>query len=352
MATYYVKTTGNDTTGDGSSGNPWASPGKAVGSMAVDDVLYIEEGTYTITSSTPNIAGGRISMPANLACTIIGHATGDITDFSAKPTISAGALSTISIIVMDGADAELHIVFNVRVDGEGHASVQGFNGTSYNNEFCINCEAIDCGTNGFESCTCFNCKSSFTGTPTGFGFNACAVSYCWADNHANGLAATGMTASHSIFSNCTNGVQDSNTYRARFINCVAYNCANSGFALRNAATLSGAVYVNCIAYGNGSYGWDFNVLSGSGLINCAAGDNATARTDGNAAFDLNPITLTADPFTNAAAGDFSLNNTAGGGALLRSLGYGIPGQTQNIDIGAVQHADAGGSSKRITSFIG
>ena len=106
MAEYYVKTSGNDSTGDGSSGNPWASPGKAGGSLTNNDILYIEEGTYTITTSTPNVSNGRLTLPANLACTVIGHATGDTTDFSATPIISAGSVTGITIITLDGADNE------------------------------------------------------------------------------------------------------------------------------------------------------------------------------------------------------------------------------------------------------
>jgi hypothetical protein len=43
MATYYVATTGNDTTGDGSSGNPWATPGKgAASATSAGDIVYVK----------------------------------------------------------------------------------------------------------------------------------------------------------------------------------------------------------------------------------------------------------------------------------------------------------------------
>ncbi len=55
------------------------------------------------------------------------------------------------------------------------------------------------------------------------------------------------------------------------------------------------------------------------------------------------VTLTADPFTNAASNDFSLNTTAGGGAAARGAGNpsAFPGglTTGHIDFGAAQHAD-------------
>lgn len=45
-ATYYVATTGNDTTGDGSFGNPWRNIRKGVLSMSAGDTLQVRGGTY------------------------------------------------------------------------------------------------------------------------------------------------------------------------------------------------------------------------------------------------------------------------------------------------------------------
>lgn len=48
MTDYYVATTGSDTTGDGSSGSPWATINKARGTMSssADNTVYIAAGTY------------------------------------------------------------------------------------------------------------------------------------------------------------------------------------------------------------------------------------------------------------------------------------------------------------------
>lgn len=45
--TYYVSTTGNDGTGDGSLGAPWATWQKGFTELAAGDTLYIRGGTYT-----------------------------------------------------------------------------------------------------------------------------------------------------------------------------------------------------------------------------------------------------------------------------------------------------------------
>jgi hypothetical protein len=51
MATYYISTTGDDTTGDGSSSNPWATLQKFLTASAENDTLIVKDGTYTITEN-------------------------------------------------------------------------------------------------------------------------------------------------------------------------------------------------------------------------------------------------------------------------------------------------------------
>lgn len=50
MPTFYVATTGNDTTGDGSVGNPYATPSKAHSVAADGDTIEIADGTYVEAS--------------------------------------------------------------------------------------------------------------------------------------------------------------------------------------------------------------------------------------------------------------------------------------------------------------
>lgn len=49
--TYYVRKTGNDTTGDGSSGNPWLTVYKGLTTIANTDTLKIGDGTYNEVSN-------------------------------------------------------------------------------------------------------------------------------------------------------------------------------------------------------------------------------------------------------------------------------------------------------------
>jgi hypothetical protein len=51
MATYYIATTGNDTTGDGSSSNPWLTLQKFLDTSSDNDTLIVKDGTYTLTAN-------------------------------------------------------------------------------------------------------------------------------------------------------------------------------------------------------------------------------------------------------------------------------------------------------------
>ncbi len=67
MADQYVATTGNDTTGDGTIGNPWATISKGLTQVPVGDTLYIRGGTYSqslldTTKTWPTQESERITI--------------------------------------------------------------------------------------------------------------------------------------------------------------------------------------------------------------------------------------------------------------------------------------------------
>ena len=80
-----------------------------------------------------------------------------------------------------------------------------------------------------------------------------------------------------------------------------------------------------------------------GAVNCATYNNTSGAFSNAANRAVGSVILTADPFVNAAGGDFALNTTAGGGAACRNVGFpGVfPGglTTGYADIGAAQHKD-------------
>lgn len=91
---YYVATTGSDTLGDGSSGNPWATIGYAISQVSSDDTINVAAGTYDVTSV----------INVNVANLTISGA-------SATTTIVDGSGKNASIV--DGAD----VLFNVTASG-------------------------------------------------------------------------------------------------------------------------------------------------------------------------------------------------------------------------------------------
>lgn len=104
--------------------------------------------------------------------------------------------------------------------------------------------------------------------------------------------------------------------------CTVYNCSD-GIDLSGAAdgdrpiTIVDNIIYTCSGYGiNYNTGDDGHVL----IANNAIGDCTSGRVNLNGAIELGGITLTADPFTDSSTGDFTLNNTGGGGALCRGAG--------------------------------
>lgn len=63
MATYYVRTTGNDSTGTGATGAPWLTLSKAMTVAVAGDTVNVGDGTYAENTA----AGGAWVIGANLA---------------------------------------------------------------------------------------------------------------------------------------------------------------------------------------------------------------------------------------------------------------------------------------------
>ncbi len=125
---------------------------------------------------------------------------------------------------------------------------------------------------------------------------------------------------------------------------------NTGSGIDVSSTTTQFYFCNNISYGNTAYG--VHAASSTLLIqqavssgcNNAYGANTTANYF---SFTASPgdISLSADPWVNASIGDFRLNTTSGGGALLRGAAFG----DANLDIGAVQSA-AGATAPQSTVY--
>ena len=138
--TYYISPTGNDTTGDGSSGTPWATLDKAFSQMSASDTVKLKDGTYTgalnvINNDVPNGSVGNLTIiEAENAhsATLDGENTRwmlniEVSDFSYKEYIKIDGLRLVN-----GEDGVARITGDVRYI---EIYRTGFHGQSNDNKY-------------------------------------------------------------------------------------------------------------------------------------------------------------------------------------------------------------------------
>ena len=160
MADYYIATTGNDTTGTGTSANPWLTFGKFVSSSAAGDTCYAAAGTYTMVAMTFT---GR---------TLIGAALVD----GFPTTIFDGAGGTVGMNTFGGTCAVSNVWFTnwTETGGASNRGVFHF-GVSGQNTVCTitNCVFSDITFQAVNGGGLFN--SPYDATSTTATFLGCLV---------------------------------------------------------------------------------------------------------------------------------------------------------------------------------
>lgn len=354
MADIYVATTGSDTTGTGAAGNPYASPGKAAGVKTTADDVWVKSGTYTLTTATANASGGPVSdAVGGTAWAHVGGWRGyqtTIGDRGTPPVVSAGAITGVTIFTLSGNNGEFD---NLTADGNGGAGNSGF---SVGGVICgvSRCTALNCPAVGVTFSSdrghIFLCRAGACGT--GFSLTNTQTRAVGCVSHGNAshgfFAGSEVSVTHTDCLAYANGGSGfaATTGSPQYFNCTSHGNASDGFG---GALAYSSLLANCLATSNGGYGFN-SADAGFGvnqIVNCAgrnntSGNTSTAYATRNTGF----VTLTVDPFVNAAGGNFALNATAGGGAACRAasiLGV-FPGglTTGYADIGAVQSQSGGG----------
>lgn len=151
-------------------------------------------------------------------------------------------------------------------------------------------------------------------------------------------------------------------------NCNFYGNATDGIVAVASGAVTACLIENSHFVSNGTGGTGYGVSQPAApnnparIVNCAFYNNATGQTN-NANSDLvsGSVTLTGDPFNNAATGDFSLNSTSGAGADARAAGrqawtqtaagYTTPTPAGYPDIGVHQHQDTSGATGPVAQRI-
>ena len=119
-ATYYVATTGNDMTGDGSMGTPWLTIQKAADSVSAGDTVLIMPGTYieqinlSVSGNTNNYITFRSHDPNNKAMVVSsGQGTFNLNNIGyirLKDLDIAGDDDDASCIFIEGSNSDGNIV--------------------------------------------------------------------------------------------------------------------------------------------------------------------------------------------------------------------------------------------------
>lgn len=342
MTNYYVTTSGNDSNAGTSEGTAFASPGKAAGvATSSGDRIYVKNGTYTLSSSTANVAGGRVSLSQGVSMEGYSVSAGDL---AARPIISAGSITGITLVTFAGNfNVRPCALLSVELEGNSGSANRGLSGVNFTANV-WSCVARNCPAGGFVGtgnlhiamCSAIGCSIGFDIWSSAFG---CVAQGCSSHGFNSVRSSIFCRASGNSGHGFTNALDGWLVHQ-----CVAHGNSLSGVQ----ATWDEGAVINTISTANAQYGYSIGgATNGLLFVNSAHRSNGTAAFLNTTTNKINEITLTADPYTNAAGNDFSLNNNSGGGALLRALGLiNPPGGTSTgyQDIGAFQHQDAGGGS--------
>lgn len=352
--------------GTGVLGGPLATPGQAGALRLASNQYFLKSGTYNLSGSTANAAGGPVSDDTTGGSTTPSRWEGYGTyrgDKGTRPVIAANAQTSVTVFAFSGAHKTAD---NIIADGSSGSTNVGFSCSASRSAF-IRCKAQNCTT-----------------ATTGIGFSitaTMALIACEATN-CNGTAAFSIATSNGAillgceaYANTTIGFRTSTAIT--FVDCLSYGntgASSDGFSFNS----QGCYAAQCVAYSNGRYGFDLgNVgqvvchnciaegntnigfysagnVPGATLLNCAGYNNNSSTTAANTFATTIPdqqncvLNTTGSFFTNAGSNDFSLNPTASQGRLARATGY--PGlyprgtTTGYVDIGAVQHRDVFGAA--------
>lgn len=334
-------------------GGAFASPGMASGKMVGGNTGHVKALAAAAVypcSDTQNVSGGCISLPAGLTSpssrqtVMIGYATAlyDLQGlYSGYPKLQKASGTTNALVQHTNGTS----TFCIEGDGN-NVACNVFAGSDIG-QCCTWCIArnVGLGKNGFTIRAKF-CQA-YAGAGAGTGrtaFSQCGTFFCYAqDFHNSGDAGYAYISGNrsivgSVAVNCTCGFEFNDCDH-----CTAYNCP-TGFVLDGYGAFGSLLVVNCLAHSCATKGFS-DLASHSStrnygllLLNCGSYNSGAYDATLTA---INFQACTTDPCINAAAGDFTLNDTANGGNKLREAGFGtIAGLTPTTapgpDIGAYQ----------------
>jgi hypothetical protein len=295
--------------------------------------------TYTMSTATVG-AGGPITLgSANVILEGYDATRGDRT--TNRPKISWGNVASpgSNTYICVGNSAQKSGFINLIVDCNQVANVSGINAQGATNQIddCVvrnanqtGCIGINCGGNvAVHRCQVDTCTTGIVCTGNG------KLADCDVTNCTTGISGMPGAMRKTLIRGCGTGVSTSAnvTYWERV---TVDGCTTAG---ADVSSSTHAEIVGCL-FSNNTGGGNYGIKVG-GLIfleYCAFYNNTT-NVSGTAQANENSITISNDPYFNHGSNDFRPNATAAAGLLLWNACPGVFGQTDNADVGAVQHTD-------------
>ncbi len=344
-----LPTSATTTNATGKMGGCLATPAAALTPAVANNTVWLKSATYTTTAALAiGVAGlalrgygstrgdgtkATITTATN-SVNLITTGTSSGTFLFENLTLSntAGTRGNGLLAVTAHATTGAWVLTNCVLDGFSNGINSDNVGADFDisNIFLTGCEVKNCTISALSTASSNIARVFLEG--------------CYFHNNVNGTTDIGglLFAVRTIFYANNYGLTFSNTTFA-LCQCVFYG--NTIHGLLGATASTGMSLVNCVFYGQPAGGHDI-------FFSGATTDPRRYRESSrNNAYVQNSfwysstgdVILTADPFTNAAGGDFSLNATAGGGAVCKATGFpssflGLS-TASSPDLGAAQHAD-------------
>lgn len=374
----------------GNFGGGFASLTPVVTNAIRSNSVFIKAGTYTQTA-TVTLAVGGVPLAGFPHSKLSGYNTtrGDITPASGltRPVIQ---LSTNTGLTALAFTAGGWWVENLDINCASLGTSTGMSFSSAVNSMTVrNCKIRNWTTAGLRSSSAstgtYNLISAneFTGGTSAAtaaividnGTNQTIERNYIHDNACSGIdsATAGCTVEFNIFDTNTGATSDG--IRVSFASVVrnntVYASGRHGILNLNSA-FSSQLWKGNILANNGGFGivgslstalpaaeaYDGNAYYSNTSGTRSLMDNVTGIFNSTPYTNTQDVTCSASPFTDAANADFTLNNTAGGGAALRGTAQpgAMPGlsQTGYLDFGALQASagNTGGGGIFRSSIVG
>jgi len=290
---------------------------------------WVKSATYTITNTTGGTSGGPWKNNTLDRFQLEGYET-TRGDRGTPPTISAGTQTNV-ILWHQSVALESNYI-NLKADGQSQTGVNGFS-MGYSGSNCFECEAVNCDASitnyGFSVGQHTSCKAVDCGIGFQIGGQNCSI----AIGCNKGFQPDPYSSHNCLAYDCVIGI-DLWSVGARAVNCTVDNCTTGMKTSSLYQFIANCIISNCTT------AFD-EVSTGEDLQRVALWNNTSDGDIPSVEFnDYYIIELTADPYTDSANDDYTLNDTAGGGAEC-VVPLGVNGS--NTTIGALPQVTSGGA---------